>query len=75
MGRMFGRQKLHAGLQKEALLEIWERYKLKAIALGREDLIEKYIFSSEAGWRKIDKKVAPFVDEIDSIERELVQQN
>lgn len=63
----YGQHKSFAGMQKDMLLEIWAKLCAQARAIGREDLIKKYQFPDDAGYRRIDKSVAPFQREMDEL--------
>ncbi len=64
MSRGNGLHKTQVGMQKEMLLDQWERLCKKARELGRTDLIAKYQFPDNAGLSAIDKSTTPFAREL-----------
>ena len=63
----YGQHKTWAAMQRDMLLEIWDKLCSQARAIGREDLIEKYRFPETAGYRRIDRSTAPFQRELDEL--------
>jgi hypothetical protein len=67
MGRGYGLHKTQTAMQKDMLLDIWEKQKAEALAKGRPDLIEKYRFPLEWGYRRIDKHTAAMQRELEAL--------
>lgn len=67
MSRGYGLHKSMSALRKKELMDIWERLCRKATELERADLIAKYQFPADAGYRRIDKATTPFSYELRSL--------
>lgn len=60
----YGRHKIWCAENKSLLLVEWENLKREAVAMGRQDLIDKYQFPEDWGWRRIDKRVSGMQTEL-----------